>query len=307
LVRPFIGLCVAGRRPSAAQELPRPRKLEAPMPEPKVVADHYTHGKLLDAIRAGVNKLGKTPSTVRPEDLAPIDEFHIGGREATERFLDQLEIEKEHRVLDVGCGIGGASRLAASRTGSRVTGIDLTPEFVETGNELCRWVGLHELVHLEVGDATDLSLPDGHFDRAFVMHVGMNIAAKDALAAELHRVVRPGGRVGIYDVMRIATGDLTFPVPWATEPHGSSLAEPAVYRSSLEKAGFKVVAEVDRREYALDFLHRVQASTVDSQGPPPLGLPILMGSSAPVKLKNMVKNLSRGLIAPVEMVAEKPG
>jgi cyclopropane fatty-acyl-phospholipid synthase-like methyltransferase len=56
-------------------------------------------------------------------------------------------------VLDVGCGLGGAARLVASRYRSRVTGIDLTDEFVETGNTLCKWVRLEERISLHQGSA----------------------------------------------------------------------------------------------------------------------------------------------------------
>ena len=130
------------------------------MPDGNIVASHYTHGSLIDAIRAGVQKLGKTTDQVHIDDLGPIDEFHIGGREATESFLDQLNIDRAHHVLDVGCGLGGGSRYAAQMYGCRVTGVDLTKEYVETGNILCEWVGLGAQVHLQVEDATDLPHPD---------------------------------------------------------------------------------------------------------------------------------------------------
>ncbi len=115
---------------------------EHAMPDPKLVSTHYTHGSLVDAITAGVHKLGKTVATVSVDDLSPVDEFHVGGRAATEAFLGQLDIRADHHVLDVGCGLGGASRFAATRYNCRVTGIDLTAEYVETGNTLCSWVGL---------------------------------------------------------------------------------------------------------------------------------------------------------------------
>lgn len=87
------------------------------MPDIKLVATHYTHGSLLDSIIAGVAKLGKTQASVRVEDLGPVDEFHIGGRVATESFLDQIGLRADDHVLDVGCGLGGASRFAAQRYG----------------------------------------------------------------------------------------------------------------------------------------------------------------------------------------------
>ena len=98
------------------------------MPGSNLVANHYTHGSLVEAIRYGIDKLGKTIDSVTIDDLGPVDEFHIGGRTATESFLDQLNINSAHHVLDVGCGLGGGSRLAAKKYGCQVTGVDLTQE-----------------------------------------------------------------------------------------------------------------------------------------------------------------------------------
>ncbi|MCB1747519.1 MAG: methyltransferase domain-containing protein [Gammaproteobacteria bacterium] len=276
------------------------------MPDRDLVSAHYTHGRLVDAIAEGVAQLGKTIETVTVEDLGPVDEFHVGGRVATEAFLDQLDIGAEHHVLDVGCGLGGASRFAAARYGCRVTGVDLTPEYVATGNTLCSWVGLGDRVTLEVGDATALKQENDSFDRAFVMHVGMNIADKTALTAELFRVLRPGGLAGIYDVMLSGDGALSYPVPWAASAAGSALATPLDYRTALEAAGFRVVAERNRRDFAVEFFARLKARAEGAGGPPPLGIHLLMGDTAPLKVRNMIENIARDRIAPVELVAEKP-
>ena len=271
------------------------------MTDDALVAGHYTHGALLEAIRAGVKKLGKTTATISVEDLAPVDEFHIGGRVATESFLSQLDISRQHHVLDVGCGLGGGSRFAAHHYGCHVTGIDLTQEYVDAGTELCNWVGLSDQVSLRQGDATASEYQDQLFDRAFMMHVGMNIADKKSLARELFRVVVPGGRVGIYDVMGVGDGDLVFPVPWAMSPQGSAVSSAAEYKSALEDAGFRITGERNRRDFALQFFHRLTAQAANTQGPPALGLHILMGETAPVKIRNMVENISRHLIAPLEI------
>jgi SAM-dependent methyltransferase len=276
------------------------------MPDRELVSNHYTHGSLVDAITAGVHKLGKTIATVSVEDLGPVDEFHVGGRVATEAFLDQLDIRADHHVLDVGCGLGGASRFAAARYNCRVTGIDLTAEYVETGNALCDWVGLTERVQLSVGDATALAQAEASFDRAYLMHVGMNIADKEAVAFELYRIVRPGGRIGIYDIMRMEDGELDYPVPWAAVPDASALASPAEYKAALTAAGFSIVAERNRRDFAVEFFARMQERARSQEGPPPLGIHILMGNSAPLKVKNMIGNITRNLLAPVELVATKP-
>lgn len=270
-----------------------------------LVSDHYTRGDLLDAIRAGIEKSGKTPATITIDDLALVDEFHIGGRVATRAFLDQLSLAGADHVLDVGCGIGGSSRFAAHAYGCRVTGVDLTDEYVATGNVLCEWVGLRDHVTLTQGNVLTLKFPDEAFDKAFMLHVGMNIADKAALAREVGRVLKPGGLFGIYDVMRIGDEPLRFPVPWATVAEGSWVASPHDYRRALTAAGFEIVHEQDRRGFALEFFERLKTQSAGRSGPPPLGLHLLMGPTALSKVQNMIENIAAGRIAPVEMIAQK--
>jgi len=275
------------------------------MPAQTDVSRHYTHGSLTDAIRDGLASLGKAPGTLTVDDLAPVDEFHIGGRKASEDFLDQLGFRADKHVLDVGCGLGGAARFVASRYGNRVTGIDLTSEYVETGKALCKWVGLDQRIALHQGSALAMPFADNHFDGAYMLHVGMNIEDKDKLAAEVARVLRPGSAFGIYDVMRTGPGDLTYPVPWAATADLSAVAEPDRYKKALERAGFAITAERNRRDFALAFFADLRAKTAAAGGPPPLGLHVLMGKTTPEKVQNMIDNISKGRIAPVELIARK--
>jgi ubiquinone/menaquinone biosynthesis C-methylase UbiE len=84
----------------------------------------------------------------------------------------------ETEVLDVGCGLGGAARFVASRYGCHVTGIDLTPEFIETAKVICGWVNLDSHISLHQGSALAMPFADRAFDRAYMLHVGMNIDDK---------------------------------------------------------------------------------------------------------------------------------
>ncbi|RKZ43340.1 MAG: SAM-dependent methyltransferase, partial [Gammaproteobacteria bacterium] len=179
----------------------------------KAVSEHYLHGDLLKAIQTAISELGKTIDSITIEDLAPVDEFHIGGRQATEHFVDQLNFSKQDHVLDVGCGLGGASRYVAHRYNNQVTGIDLTEEYIETGNALCAWVKLHKHISLHQASALSMPFQDKTFDGAYMMHVGMNIDDKAELFKEIYRVLRPGASFGVYDVMRNKAGELIFPVP----------------------------------------------------------------------------------------------
>ena len=206
----------------------------------------------------------------------------------------------------MGCGLGGASRFAAHTYGCRVTGVDLTREYVETGAELCSWVGLAQHVELKQGNVLTTGLPDSSFDKAFMLHVGMNIADKTSLARELWRVLAPGGVWGVYDIMRTGEGELVFPVPWASAAEESSVAGPDDYRTALKAAGFEIVTERNRRDFAVEFFERLKADTAAAGGPPPLGLHLVMGPSAPTKVQNMIDNIARNTIAPIELIVRKP-
>jgi len=269
------------------------------------VSAHYTHGDLIAAIRTGIESLGKRTDSVTVDDLAPVDEFHIGGRRASDEFLGQLDLGPETHALDVGCGLGGAARFAASCYGCRVTGIDLTPEYVEAAKTVCGWLGLDKRISLHQGSALALPFADHSFDRAYMLHVGMNIGDKAGLCADVGRVLKEGSLFGIYDVMRTGDGDLTYPVPWATTASSSAVATPAEYLDALRQAGFTVIAERNRRDFALAFFDQLRARAAVAGGPPPLGLHILMGRNTPDKVQNMIANISSGMIAPVEMIARK--
>ncbi len=270
------------------------------------VAEHYTHGSLLAKITAGIESIGKTPASVTVDELAPVDEFHIGGRQASEEFTSQLGLGGNDHVLDVGCGIGGTSRFVASRFGCRVTGIDLTPEFIETGTALCKWVGLDNLVELHHGNALDMPFTEGSFDAAIMLHVGMNIADKAGLFSEVYRLLRPGAVFGVYDVMKTGNDELKYPVPWSSVPDTSALATQAQYVAALQQAGFDVIEVHNRREFAADFFAETrERMAAAGQTPPPLGVHIAMGENAPAKITNMVENIAAGCCAPVEIIVRR--
>jgi len=269
------------------------------------VTDHYHHGSLLQDIQDGLTKLGKNTDTLSIEDLAPVDEFHIGGRIATEHLLQQLSFGDQQHVLDAGCGLGGASRFIASTCGSRVSGADLTQEYIDVGNQLCQWLGLDDKVSLQQGNILELPYDSDSFDGAIMLHVGMNIEDKATMFSEIYRTLRPGALFGVYDVMRTKPGPLAYPVPWATWDDTSQLATPDEYKQALKSTGFELTHEADRSEFAQGFFEMLRAKTAGKNGPPPLSLHTLMQDSTPAKIKNMIDNIGAGLISPIEMVARK--
>jgi SAM-dependent methyltransferase len=278
------------------------------MDEDGELIGHYGGAGLLAAIERGLAELGVEPDRASVDDLAPVDEFHVGGRPATRHLLDQLRCREGAHVLDIGCGIGGTARLLASGPAARVTGIDLTPSFVETGRSLNRLVGLDDRIDLRVGSALELPFDDATaddgFDGAVLLHVGMNIADKVRLLAEVARVLRPGANLGIYDIMRVGEGQPTYPVPWSSSPDTSHLASPEDYTAAAVAAGFRVVTRTDRSPEARAFFERLRSSR-GAGGPPPLGLHLIMGPQAAAKVGNMVAAIEAGILAPTELVLSR--
>ena len=264
------------------------------------VANYYTREKLEDKIVGLLRTAGKDLDRLSPEDLAPIDEFHLGGREATQAFADFMHLRPGMHLLDVGCGIGGPARYFASR-GCQITGIDLTEEFIRTAEGLTRRVKLDQAAKFRQASALDLPFASATFDGAYTIHVCMNIADKAGVFREVKRVLKPGARFAIYDIMRTSDSPLAFPVPWALTSETSFVASVDDYRQGLQAAGFRIDHHRDRRQFALEFMQRMMAQF--ASGPPALGVHILMGEQGPLMLKNVNTAIASGALSPVELVA----
>ena len=276
------------------------------MDDRSAIADHYSTGALLAAIESGMRSMGLTPDTVSVDDLGPVDEFHVGGRSATSELCAHLDAGPDTTLLDIGCGIGGTARFVASTIGSDVTGIDLTSEYIAVARVLTDWTSMDDRVRFEVASALDMPFDDATFDGASQLHVGMNIADKASLFREVHRVLRPGGRFALYDIMAVTGDDIAYPVPWASDASCSFLADLPTYLGELDAAGFEVLAHHDRAAFAADFFATMRARSMDPGGPPPLGLHVIMGPDASTKVDNMVTAIGAGALAPIEVICRRP-
>jgi ubiquinone/menaquinone biosynthesis C-methylase UbiE len=268
----------------------------------QTVSQHYTHGNLEAELLAALQRSGKNLDALSYADLAVVDEFHIGGRPATRALAEQIDLPAGACVLDIGCGIGGPARFFAAERGWKVEGIDLTAEYVAVAAALSRRVGMADAVSFRQASATALPFNDGHFDGATMLHVGMNIPDKRAVFAEVRRVLRPGGLFAIYDAMRQSDGAFSYPVPWSSEPATNHIATPEAYKAALVAAGFTVIKERNRRDFALQSMQRRIDQTAQ-----PIGLPVVMGATAAQKLANMRQMIEAGVFAPVELIARAAG
>lgn len=271
------------------------------------VVQHYGLEGLRETILQIVeDDLGR----LRPEILESIDEFHLGGAEATARLLDGMGIGLGASLLDLGAGIGGPARRAANLFEARVTGLDLTEAHVTLATELSDWAGSDGQTEFVQGSVLDLPFEDGDFDAAMMLHVGMNVEDKPRLFAEAARVLRPGGVFGVYDIMRLDDVAPDYPMPWAPTAALSFLEHPHSYRAAGIAAGLEVVKEVDRSAEAEAFLGQMRARAMERQAaglPRAPGIGALMGVDAPQKLENLGRAIRARHLAPVEIHFRKPG
>jgi SAM-dependent methyltransferase len=270
------------------------------MAETRGVAEHYRRANLSAIILAALDAAGKDIDHLSPDDLAPIDQLHTRGREATVDLARLLALKGDESLLDLGCGIGGPSRYVAKTYGCQVTGLDLTPEFCEAAAMLAQRTGLAHKVQYRQGDALAIPFADGTFDIVWSQNVAMNIDDRDRLYGEIRRVLKGGGRYGFSAVVDAGRGPLHFPVPWARDSSISFLLTAAASRQKLEAAGFRITVFNDETERALA---RARERIKSSGAPLALGLHTVLGEDAPTMLKNMLHNYEEGRIGFVQGVA----
>jgi ubiquinone/menaquinone biosynthesis C-methylase UbiE len=266
------------------------------------VAEHYTKRHLEETILEALRRAGKDVAHLTAVDLAVIDEFHVGGLPATRELAEQMELRPGLSLLDVGSGVGGPARYFAAEHACRVTGVDLTEEFVQVATSLTKLLKLESLVEFRHASALHLPFEAATFDGAYMLHVGMNIADKAGVFREVRRVLKPGGLFVVFDIVRTADGQIRYPVPWALEETTSLIGSLKTYREALEEAGFRVERERSRQEFSIEVTQRAMEQMALA-GPPVLGLQLLMGEKTPIMIANILAMMKAGVLEPVEMFA----
>ena len=268
------------------------------------VEAHYTSADLGKAILAALKEAGKDIDHLTPDDLAPVDEFHGGQRPATVRLAELVGFTGTERVLDVGSGLGGPSRYLAWRYGCRVSGVDLTAEFIRVAEMLTRMTGLTDRVDYRQGNALDLPFDDMSFDVVWSQNAAMNIAQRNRLYREMRRVLKPGGKIALQEVSTGPGGAPHYPVQWAREPSISSLYSQEASREKLEAAGFQVLIWQDTTEEALKSAKRRAQSSATA--PPPLGTHLILGDDWRAMFANSARNLEEQRTGLFNAVLERP-
>ena len=272
------------------------------------ITSHYTSEDALERIDRHLREQGIDPEHPTLEALAPYDNFHSRGLGATLDLIALAGFANDARVLDVGGGMGGPARVLADRSGAHVTVLDLTPAFVTQGRVLTERLGMSGQVDFEVGDGTAMPFADASFDGVLTQHSSMNIENKEALYAEIHRVLKPGGRLVLHDVMAGNGEPLAYPVPWAGDSTFSFLRSAAEIRALIADSGFRELAWEDESAKVRAFLDRGQGSSpAERSGPAqqPPGQMILFGPAFIERIQNFGRNLAAGRLVVIQALFER--
>ncbi len=200
---------------------------------------HYSARDIEARILAALRAAGMNPEQrLSPEELGALDHFHTGGFRASLELLELSQIRAEDRVLDIGAGLAGSARLLASALGCRVDCLELSPDYCAGAVLLNRLTGLDDRIEVHKGSALNLPFPDDSFNAVWMQNVGMNIADKQKLYAEVFRVLKPDGRFAFQEMAAGEAATSYFPLPWATDPDDSFLVSAEEMRSLLGESGF---------------------------------------------------------------------
>lgn len=268
------------------------------------VSEHYdSGGDLGEKILAALGAAGKRADVLTPEDLAPVDQFHARGKSATLELARLAGVKTGMRILDAGGGLGGPARTLASEFGCRVEVLDLTEEYCRAGEMLTARTGLGERVSFEHGNALDMPYPGASFDVVWMQHSSMNIADKERLSAEVRRVLEPGGRLALHEVMAGHVSSIHLPVPWARTPEINHLLPPRTVRNLIAATSLKELAWVDETTPTTQWFQKRLAAT--GTPPPPLGLHLLLGDDFGEMLRNLTRNLEEDRVSVFQGVFER--
>jgi SAM-dependent methyltransferase len=276
------------------------------MASARATADHWGQGDVYGLIVSALEKAGKPLAGLTIEDLAPVDHYHARGFPATVELADRLPIQPGSHILDIGCGLGGPARYLAQRFKCRVSGLDITEAFVEAANKLTALLHMEERVQVRLGDGHSLPYEDACFDGAYALHVTMNVADRPQFFAEACRVLRPGAFFALTEHGLGPEGNPHHPVPWSEDGSGAHLVAPQQTRALLEAAGFTAIDIEDAgAKYLAGYKRAVQLAERGQL--PPLGVHMLMGENAVLKMANAARNIEEGRTRPIEVICRKAG
>lgn len=269
------------------------------------INEHYGPTDISDRILDRLREARKELDALTRDDLTPFDEFHGGGRESTRALARLAKLSEGTAVLDVGSGIGGPARTLAAEFGCWVTGIDLTEEFCRAAIMLTERLDMSEKATFRPANAVEMPFEDASFDVVWSQNTLMNIQDKARLFSHIHRVLRPGGLFAFETLLAGTESEIHFPVFWAAAPDLNFLVTPEEIQGLLSAAGLSEVTWEGNTPQVIETARKRLAAS-ERDGPPGLGLGVIVPSDVMTKMRNSLRNNEEGRTVAVQAVFARP-
>jgi ubiquinone/menaquinone biosynthesis C-methylase UbiE len=258
----------------------------------QLIENQYLKKGLYEDIIRRLKEKNIALDKVKRSHIASVDEFHVRGAAVSRELANSINLEGVS-ILDVGCGLGGPCRMLADEYNCQTTGIDLSSEYIRTANKLSKLVNLSSKTTFIQGDTTELPFEDNSFDVVLTQHVQMNIPDKTKFYLEINRVLKTGGYFLFYDILKKEDGEVSYPMPWSNNANLSFLFEAEEMHNILKGMGLTEEQSSNQSQAGIDSFEIIIAR-LNEFGPPKMGLNILMGETAKLKLMNLLKHLKIG-------------
>jgi ubiquinone/menaquinone biosynthesis C-methylase UbiE len=273
----------------------------------KLLENQYHQENLAQKILTSLQDHQINIDDLNPNVLKALDEFHIKGRRGTLELAELAGVEKDMRILDVGCGIGGPARTLAEKYDCMVVGLDIIEEYCNVAETLTKKTGLQDKVTFIQGNALELPFENATFDMIWMQHISMNIPDKRLMFREILRVLRDGGKLALFEVCSGDQSKPYYPVPWADDPSISYMLTTYEFRQLIRKLGFKEYKWLDVSDSSLEWFMRQQRKlkkeTKQARNRPSIDL--LMGDQTQAKLDNLIRNLEEDRIRIIQAIFSK--
>lgn len=269
----------------------------------KSIENHYLKERLYEDIVNRLKEQNIALDNVKRSDIAGTDEFHVRGASVSKELADSISLNGLN-VLDVGCGLGGPCRMLAEEYNCQTTGIDLSNEYIRTATKLSELVNLNNKTNFIQGDATKLPFEDKTFDVVWTQHVQMNVPNKRKFYSEINRVLKTGGYLLFYDILKKGTEEVKYPMPWASITDHSFLINVEDMNAFFKEFGLTKEQSSNQTQAGIEFFDELIAN-LKELGPPKMGLNVLMGETTKPKLMNLLTHLKKGDLELISGVYKK--
>ncbi|MEM6845735.1 MAG: methyltransferase domain-containing protein [Bacteroidota bacterium] len=250
----------------------------------------YNHSRLLENILTRFRKMGLLQKRITRKDLADMDEMHLQGAAVSEYLANKLNISRQSKVLDVGCGIGGPCRMLADEYECSVIGIDRIPQFIQTARVLTKMMGLSCEVSFLKANALRLPFENASFNIVWTQHILMNIANKARFFSEIRRVLKPGGRFLYYDIFSTGQDGIRYPLLWAENASENHLYAHDEVASYFDIQDYRRVYTENHSPSGI-FFAKAMEERIRTGKTPDLGLDIVLPDPTREKYPNSIKAL----------------